>query len=117
MIDHSPGSARLIVVASNALFGDAALSLVGQAQGRRATQATAFAQNLVDWSLEDQGLLGIRSRGGFARTLAPLTRESEAAWEYGNYGLALFGLLLVWLIQRRRHATAMARHALILREV
>ena len=117
VIEHSPGSARLIVVASNALFGDAALNLVGQAQGRRATQVTAFAQNLVDWSLEDQGLLGIRSRGEFARTLAPLTRDSEAAWEYGNYGLALFGLFLVWLIQHRRRAAAMTRHALILREV
>jgi ABC-2 type transport system permease protein len=116
VIDRSPDSARLIVVASNALFGDAASNLLGQARGQRDTQAAAFAQNLVDWSLEDQGLLGIRSRGEFARTLAPLSREAETGWEYADYALVLAGLVLVWFIHRRRRASATARHTLILRE-
>jgi ABC-2 type transport system permease protein len=116
VIDRSPASARLIVVASNALFSDAAIDLVGQARGRRDTQAAAFAQNLVDGALEDPGLLGIRSRGEFARTLVPLSRQSEADWEYGDYALVLAGLGLVWFIHRQRRAGASARHALILRE-
>jgi ABC-2 type transport system permease protein len=116
VIDHSPASARLIVVASNALFTDQAIGMVGQARGTRDRKAAEFAENLVDWSLEDQGLLGIRSRGQFARTLAPRSREAEAGWEYANYGLALAGLALVWLWHRRRRQVVAHRHALLLQE-
>ncbi|MBS0448663.1 MAG: Gldg family protein [Proteobacteria bacterium] len=116
VIDHSPASARLVVVASNMLFTDQAIGMVGQARGTRDLKAAEFAQNLVDWSLEDQGLLGIRSRGQFARTLAPLSREAQAGWEYANYGLALAGLAIVWAWHRRRRQVVAHHHALLLQE-
>jgi ABC-2 type transport system permease protein len=80
-------------------------------------KAALFAQNVVDWSLEDQALLGIRSRGQFARTLAPLTRDAQMAWEYGNYALALGGLALVWFFNRFRRQAAVRRYAQLLEGV
>lgn len=116
-IDHSPDSARLVLVSSSALFADQAENLMSQASGTRYVKPAEFAQNLIDWSLEDQGLLGIRSRGHFARTLVPLERDTQALWEYLNYGLAVGGLALVWFLNRRRRRTAEVRYAQILQEV
>lgn len=117
IIERSPDSARVILVGSSALFSDQAENLMSQALGTRYLKPAEFAQNLIDWSLEDQGLLGIRSRGHFARTLVPLGRDAQAFWEYLNYGLAAAGLVLVWFLNRRRRRTAEARYAEILREV
>ena len=62
----------------------------------------SFAQNLVDWSLEDRGLLALRARGGlFSRTLGPVKAGEQPIWEYLNYALALFGLGLVYSVRRR----------------
>jgi ABC-2 type transport system permease protein len=117
VIDHSPDSARLIVVGSSALFADVPTAMIGQALGTQNLKPAEFAQNLVDWSLEDQGLLGIRSRGEFARTLVPLSRERQTWWEYGNYALALGGLAVVWLLHRRRRQAAVRHYAALLQEV
>ena len=117
VIDHSPDSARLILVSSSTFFADQTESLISQSLGTHYVKPTEFAQNVIDWSLEDQGLLGIRSRGHFARTLVPLERDTQAFWEYLNYGLAVGGLALVWFLNRRRRRTAEARYAQILREV
>ena len=116
VIDHSPASARLILIGSNALFDDSATELIGQATGSRNLKPAEFVQNLVDWSLEDQALLAIRSRGHFARTLVPMTRRDALLWEYGNYGLAAIGLALVALLVWRRRRIAVRRYANILQE-
>jgi len=47
----------------------------------------------VDWSVADEDLLAIRSRGSHARLLAPLTPAAQTFWEWLNYGLALLALL------------------------
>ncbi len=117
VIDHSPDSARLVVIGSAALFGDQAANLIGQALGNRYLRPAEFAQNLVDWSLEDQGLLSIRRRATFARTLAPLSAQSQAFWEYANYALALIGLLVVWAVHRWSRRIDVRRHTLLLQEV
>jgi ABC-2 type transport system permease protein len=116
VIDQSPESARLVVIGSAALFGDQAANLIGQTLGNRYLKPAEFAQNLVDWSLEDQGLLSIRSRGTFARTLAPLSAQSQAFWEYANYALALIGLVVVWAVHRWRRRVGVRRHSLLLQE-
>ncbi len=117
VIDRSPESARLILMSSNALFTDNAEELVSEGLGTRYRKAAELAQNLIDWSLEDQGLLAIRSRGHFARTLEPMERGTEMFWEYLNYGLAIAGLVLVWVLNRRRRRLAEGRYARILQEV
>jgi ABC-2 type transport system permease protein len=117
VIGQSPASARLIVVGSNALFNDQTMNLVSQALGSTYRKPAEFALNLVDWSLEDQGLLAIRSRTRFARTLGPMTQTAEAGWEYANYALVLAGLVVVWAVRRRRHNLAAHRYQLLLQEV
>jgi ABC-2 type transport system permease protein len=109
VILHSPPSARLILVASNAVFTDQAASLISEALGSRYTRAAEFAQNVVDRSLEDQGLLAIRSRDQFARTLEPLDRHAEQTIEFLDYAAALGALGVVWFANRQRRRRAAAR--------
>ena len=96
MIERSPESARIILVGSNEAFTDQTLQLSRAAANDRFVNSLQFVENVVDWSLEDRALLSIRSRAHFARTLAPMTREQKAFWEYLNYGLVLLGLLLIY---------------------
>jgi ABC-2 type transport system permease protein len=117
VINQSPASARLIVIGSNALFNDQTMNLVSQARGTTYRKPDEFALNLVDWSLEDQGLLAIRSRTRYARTLDPLTPAAQAGWEYGDYALVLAGLVIVWVVLRRRRKAAAQRYELLLQEV
>ncbi|HHH35585.1 MAG TPA: ABC transporter permease [Gammaproteobacteria bacterium] len=107
VIDKSPESARLIVFASNTFLSDEALDLEAGALGTRYLNPVQLVENAVDWSLEDRGLLEIRGRGHYSRTLPPLERGQQMFWEYLNYGLALLGLGMVWLL--RRHAMVRAR--------
>ncbi|HWG77181.1 MAG TPA: Gldg family protein [Steroidobacteraceae bacterium] len=116
VIDHSPASARLILVGSSTMFSDQVLQLLGQATGRTYDKPVQFVQNIADWSLADQGLMGIRGREQFARTLAPLSRGTEQFWEYLNYGVALGALALVWAVNRRRRARRAAQHLQLLQE-
>jgi ABC-2 type transport system permease protein len=71
--------------------------------------------NSVDWSLEDRGLLSIRGRGHFSRTLLPMTRDIRFFWEYLNYGLALLGLALVWLVRRSMRKRTKQHYLALLR--
>ncbi len=117
VIQHSPASARLIVLGSSAMLSDQVIRLIGESLGVTYTQPTAFVQNIVEWSLEDQGLLSIRGREHFARTLAPLNRASQSFWEYINYFAALGGLALIWVLNRRRRRAAGLRQLKLLEQV
>ena len=61
-----------------------------------------FAQNAVDWSVEDLDLLSIRSRGTSAQVRNPLTESEQTFWEVTNYVLALLALLALGIIWRMR---------------
>ncbi|MGO9544051.1 MAG: Gldg family protein [Rhodomicrobium sp.] len=101
VIERSPESARIILIGSGSFLSDDILSLLSQADRTQYLAPLSFAQNLVDWSLEDRGLLSLRARGGlFSRTLEPVKAGSQPIWEYLNYALALFGLGLVYLVRR-----------------
>ena len=117
VIQHSPESARLILLGSSAMLSDQAIRLIGETFGTSYTKPTEFVQNVVEWSLEDQGLLGMRGREHFARTLSPLSRKAQATWEYLNYGAALGGLALVWALNRRRRRALGTRHLKLLEQV
>jgi ABC-2 type transport system permease protein len=107
VIQRSPDSARIILIGSSSFLSDDVLSVISEVDRTQYLTPLSFAQNLVDWSLEDRNLLALRARGGqFSRTLSPLKSGSQAIWEYLNYALALFGLGLVYLIHRAsRRAT------------
>ncbi|MGD2138445.1 MAG: Gldg family protein, partial [Gammaproteobacteria bacterium] len=117
VIERSPDSARIILVASNTFAEDAVLNLASEGLGTLYTRPVEFLQNAIDWSLEDRGLLAIRSRAQFARTLAPMERGDQLFWEYLNYGLALLGLAAVWFWRRRVRRSEQVRYRSILAEV
>jgi len=117
VIQHSPDSARLVLLGSSAMLSDQAIRLVGEALGTNYSKPAEFVQNMVEWSLEDQGLLSIRGREHFARTLMPMTRDAQAFWEYLNYAAALGGLAIIWLFNRRRRHVLTLRHLKLLEQV
>jgi len=114
VIDRSPTSARIIVFASSSFLTDTMLDLASSGMGTRYLKPIQLVENALDWSLEDSGLLAIRGRANFSRTLKPLDRESQLFWETLNYGLPLFGLLLIALIRRQTNKRATLRYAAIL---
>jgi ABC-2 type transport system permease protein len=109
VIDRSPESARLFVFASNDFLSDQTLGVIGSAEGTVYGNSLQLVANAVDWSLEDRELLGIRSRGHFNRTLPPLAEGEQALLEYLNYGVALLGVLVVFLVYRTRERVRVER--------
>lgn len=100
-LDKSPESARIILFSSSTFLSDSLLG-IGSTVNRTAYLAPVqLIANSVDWSLEDRGLLAIRGRSHFSRPLLPMDKDLQVIFEYLNYGLAFFGLFLVWLVRRR----------------
>jgi len=100
VISHSSNAARLILFSSNDFINDQAVRYITSAQGSAYLNSYQLMSNAIDWSLEDRGLLSIRSRGHFNRLLPPMTRQQQQNWEYINYGLVLFGLVLISIFRR-----------------
>lgn len=117
VIRKSPESARLVVVSSGSFASDTMLDLITQSLGTVYTEPVTFIQNAVDWSLEDPALLALRGQSRYARTLEPMTRQQQRGWEYANYGLALLGLILIWLWRKQVRAGDQRRYRKILAEV
>jgi len=114
IVERSPESARIMLFSSNTFLTDVALGLTSSVLHTRYLAPVQLMNNCVDWSLEDQGLLAIRGRSHFARTLDPLDRKAQMFWEYCNYFLALLGLFLVWVVKRAVAARAAGRYERIL---
>ena len=114
MINRSPESARIILFASSSFLTDNMLNLATSGMGTRYLKPVQLVENAVDWSLEDRDLLAIRGRAHFSRTLKPMDEKSKMFWEHLNYGLAMFGLLLIGLIRRHTNKRAGLRYAAIL---
>ncbi len=105
VIERSPESARLFVFPSNSFLADQTLRMVGSADGTLYDNSVQMLVNAVDWSLEDRTLLGIRARGNFNRTLpGDMSEDEQSMLEYLNYGLALVGIGLVYLVHRQLRA-------------
>jgi ABC-2 type transport system permease protein len=101
VIGRSPESGRLILIGSGTFLSDEVLALASSVDRTQYLAPVNFAQNLVDWSLEDRGLLALRNRGGqFSRTLEPMKSGGQMFWEYLNYALALVGLGIVFVVRR-----------------
>lgn len=114
VIERSPDSGRIILLASNSFMSDSVLALNSQGSGNDYLNPLQLAENAVDWSLEDRGLLTIRSRGNFSRTLEPMAREQQLIWEYANYGMAAMGLFLVFMLYRHKRRTSLSRYSHLL---
>jgi ABC-2 type transport system permease protein len=97
VIKKSAESSRLVVVGSAEFINDTVFSISQSMSQDRFMNSLSFLQNLIDWSVEDEELLVIRSRGTYARLLMPLSRPQQTFWEWLNYGAALLALLVVSL--------------------
>ena len=84
--------------------------MIGAADGTIYDNSVQLMANVVDYALEDETLLGIRARGSFNRTLPPLAEREQMAIEVLNYGLALAGIVLVFLAHRWRVGVARRKH-------
>ncbi|MGQ9598158.1 MAG: Gldg family protein [Anaerolineae bacterium] len=104
-IELSPDSARLVVIGSAEFIDDAVLEISSRLSMDRYLNNLRFMQNVVDWSVEDEDLLSIRTRGTYARLLKPLDKQHQRLWEGLNYGVALVALVVigtVWTLRQRR---------------
>ncbi|WP_163833439.1 Gldg family protein [Spartinivicinus ruber] len=102
VISRSPESARIILFSSNDFLRDQVIRMAGSSTGSEYLNNLQLLANTVDWSLEDAGLLSIRARGHFNRTLPPMERNVRLFWEYLNYGLAILALGVIAIVQRQR---------------
>jgi ABC-2 type transport system permease protein len=109
LLQRSPESARIVLYGSNDFMSDQVLSSIVTASGTQYLGPLELFTNTLDWALQDEQLLQIRSHAHFNRTLPPMELRAQLLLEYFNYGLALLWLLLLaltsWLqiILRRRH--------------
>ncbi|MCX4029249.1 Gldg family protein [Endozoicomonas sp. SM1973] len=102
VISRSPESARIVLFSSNDFLRDQVIRMAGSSTGSEYLNNLQLLANTVDWSLEDAGLLSIRSRGHFNRTLPPMEHDVQLFWEYLNYGMAIFALGIIAIVQRQR---------------
>lgn len=101
-ITESPQSSRLVVIGSAAFAEDSILQLSAALTQDQYLNNLQFAQNVVDWCVEDLDLLAIRSRGASVRVLQPMTAGEESVWETANYVVALAALVVVYALWRSR---------------
>lgn len=117
VLERSPASARLVVVASNAFASDDAINVASEALHTLYAKPIELVQNAVDWSLEDPALLALRGRSRYAATLIPLSEGQRRGWEYATYALVLAGLGVAFGWRRAVARADRRRHALVLQEV
>ncbi len=103
VLARSPASARLVLFSSNDFLRDQILSTISSMTGAQYLGPLELVANTLDWALEDEGLMSIRSLAHFNRSLPPMEKEQQRFWELANYGMALFALALVALWRRQRH--------------
>ncbi len=109
VIETSPERTRLVVLGSVSFVSDFVANLAQQQGSDSHLANLQLIQNLVDWCLEDIDLLKIRSRGHYARLLAPTTPFVRQAAEWGNYAFALVAVVAIGgaTLRRRRKAEPM----------
>ena len=100
VIERSTESARLMVFASNDFLRDQITQMSGSVSGTAYLAPFQLMANAVDVALDDTGLLSIRSRGQFNKTLPPMETSSQKFWEYLNYALAAIAIGIVYGLTR-----------------
>ncbi|MBN1890562.1 MAG: Gldg family protein [Thermoflexales bacterium] len=106
-IEASPDSSRLVVIGSVEFVDDIVMDISRSLSQDRYLFNLQFLQNAVDWAVEDEDLLSIRSRGTYARLLKPMEEDEQRMWEFGNYAVALLAIIaigVVWNVRQRNEA-------------
>jgi len=111
LIEHSVESARIILYSSNDFMDDQVLNGVVAAAGNQYLGPIELLMNTLDWALQDDQLLKVRSRAHFNRTLPPMERKAQAIIEYLNYGLAVLWVALLGLVHWLRKISRRRRYS------
>ena len=104
VIEQSPDTARLVVIGSAGFIDDFALDLSARLTQDYYLNNLQFIQNTVDWAVEDEDLLGIRSRGTTTRILNSLTDQQRTNWEVTSFVMEFILLAIVfvyWQLRKR----------------
>lgn len=117
VIEKSSESASIILIGSNGFAEDRSMNMSGGSSGMGEAAPAQFLVNAAEWSLEDTGLLSIRSRGHFNRTLPPMDDGEKQAWETLNYVLAFLGLLVVFFVRTWLKRRNTRRYRLLLQSI
>ncbi len=107
ILDKSSDTARIVLFSSTKFLDDTTLKMASSLGDESVKNALQMLANAVEWSLEDRGLLSIRGRSHFNRTLPPMSEQTQLMLEYGNYVAVIIAIVLVaWLqgLWRRRNA-------------
>lgn len=99
-IETSPDTARLIVIGSGEFLNDVVFDISGQLTRDRYLNSLQFAQNAVDWAVEDLDLLTIRSRGTSVRILDPVSEGTQSFYEGLNYAVAIVSVIVIGFVWR-----------------
>lgn len=115
VVRQSPKSSRIILYASNDFLDDQLLNALALGAGTQYRGPIELFMNTLDWAVQDNELLKIRSGGNFNRTLPAMAIEQQKLIEYLNYGAVCALLLLLSLVlllgkvmRRRRYARELA---------
>ncbi|MBG7601037.1 MAG: Gldg family protein [Gammaproteobacteria bacterium] len=100
VIERSSADGRIILISSDIFLADSVIDLATRATGSRYLNSMQLIENIMEWSFEEPGLLKLRGRGDYARTLLPLSREQQRLREYLNYAAAITGVMLLYAIER-----------------
>lgn len=111
LLSRSPESARIMLYSSNDFMDDQVLSAQVMASGTQYLGPVELLLNSLDWALQDDELLRIRSRAHFNRTLPPMEQQAQAMVEYINYGLAVIWLIFLALVHWMRSTLRKRRYA------
>jgi len=111
LLNRSSESARIVLYSSNDFMDDQVLNAQVMASGTQYLGPVELLLNSLDWALQDDELLKIRSRAHFNRTLPPMEQQGQAMIEYLNYGLAVFWLILLALVHWLRSKLRKRRYA------
>ena len=114
VLEKSPTASQIILFSSNDFLRDQTLTIANSAIGSEYRGSMDLIANTIDWALEDAGLLSIRSRGHFNRTLPSMEYSSQLFWEYLNYGLIVMSLLVIALVRTHRKKLKQLRYTTLL---
>jgi ABC-2 type transport system permease protein len=110
VIEISPNTSQIILFSSNDFLRDQTLTIANSAIGSEYRGSMDLIANTIDWALEDGGLLSIRSRGKFNRTLPSIDHSTQLFWEYLNYGLIIIALIFIAIIRGYRKKVRKMRY-------
>ena len=105
LIERSPDNTRLVVLGSANFVSDMMLSLSEQISDAHLANLQLIT-NLVDWAVEDAGLLQIRSKERSARTLEKLEDSEKIGWEAAHFGFVALAVLIIGLATLGRRGRA-----------